>query len=192
MCLWLKFCNTLEYFYQFCKETSEKYYLQCYSGDIKDHLRKLWIYYSVLYVTKQLCEQSCPCINLSIHFFVCHSQVFHNVSLIVSSWNSQDSLPLMKQICMQKTKISSLGSRSQLWKQICPKFAPVTPVWICKWLWNDAQSLKWCKQNVLLFFIIIIIIIITFFTIIISSSSDSSSSSSIINIPAMDTGMTSA
>ena len=35
------------------------------------------------------------------------------------------------------------------------RFRTVTPVWIHKWLWNDAQSLKKCRRGVLLFFTVI-------------------------------------
>ena len=31
-------------------------------------------------------------------------------------------------------------------------FRTVTPVWIHRWTWNDAQSLKWYREGALLFF----------------------------------------
>ena len=55
---------------------------------------------------------------------------------------------------MQMVKIRYQRSRSQRWKQILPQFGcfqTVTPVWIHRQLWNDAQSLKWHRRGTLLF-----------------------------------------
>ena len=35
------------------------------------------------------------------------------------------------------------------------RFRSVTPIWIYRWLWNDAQSLKWHKRGAVLFFKVI-------------------------------------
>ena len=58
----------------------------------------------------------------------------------------------------KKNKIRNQRSQPQRSKQILPQFGrfrTVTPVWIHRWLRNDAQSLKWCRRGVLLFFKVI-------------------------------------
>ena len=53
---------------------------------------------------------------------------------------------------MHKVKVRGQRSRSQKSKQILPQFGlfrSVTPVWIHRWLPNDAQSLQWHRRGVI-------------------------------------------
>ena len=94
--------------------------------------------------------------NSSVHLSVRLSHLFYNVPIIVPSWNFQEFLPVTKVMSMQKVR----GQRSKLQrsKQILPQFRcclTVTPVWIHRWLQNNAQSLKWPKRGALLIFKVI-------------------------------------
>ena len=42
---------------------------------------------------------------------------------------------------------------SQFWPYL--GISGLTPVWIHRWLWNDAQSLKYCRRGALMFFKVI-------------------------------------
>ena len=68
---------------------------------------------SFLAATKQLNEwyflSVCPSVCLS----VCLSHLFDYVSLIVSSWNFQELLPMTEVMSMQKFKVRGQRSRSQ-------------------------------------------------------------------------------
>ena len=72
--------------------------------------------------------------------------LFHNVPLIISSWNYRMLLPLTKVISMQKVKVGGQRSRSQRSKQILPPPPnqwldwTVTPVWIEL---NWPMAMKW-------------------------------------------------
>ena len=78
-----------------------------------------------LAATKQLYIHFC----LSDCLSVCLSHLFHNVCIIVSSWNLQGLLPLAKLMSMQKVKVKGLDHRGQ--KTFCPQFGhfwTLTPV----------------------------------------------------------------
>ena len=86
--------------------------------------------------------------------YVCLWHLFHNVPVIVSSWNCQELLPLTKVISMQEIKVRCQRSRSQMSKQILTQFwccQTLTEVWIYRWLGNDTQSLQWHRRFTLLF-----------------------------------------
>ena len=120
----------------------------------------------------QWCDNECSCflivpqmINNSLYFnlrpsspknfclSVCLSVLlfhhFHNIRLIVSSGNSQESLPMTEgyakgrsqrsKVKVTEVKIPFRGLRT------------VTPVWMCLWWWNDAQSLMLFRRGTLLF-----------------------------------------
>ena len=86
---------------------------------------------------------------------VCVSHLLHYIFVIISSLNFQELLPLGQVMSMLKVKVIVQRSRSQRWKQILLQFGGfrvVTPILIHRWLWNNAQSLKWHRRGVLLFF----------------------------------------
>ena len=66
-----------------------------------------------LAATKQLKEHFCPSACPLVHSSVCLSHCFHNVSVIVSSWNRQELLSLTKVMSMQEVKVRGQRSRSQ-------------------------------------------------------------------------------
>ena len=91
------------------------------------------------------CDQAALRALLSVCPSIRLSHLFHNVPVIVSSWNFQELLPLTKVISLQKVKFRDQSSRSQMSKQILPQFGhswTVIPVWIHRWLWSDALSLQ--------------------------------------------------
>ena len=84
----------------------------------------------------------------------CH--IFDNVRVIVISWNFQELLPFTDPMSMQKVKVEGQGHRGQ--SKFCPKFGSfrtITPVWIHRWLRNDAQRLNWVRIGALWFFTVI-------------------------------------
>ena len=64
----------------------------------------------------------------------CPSHLFDYVSIIVSSWNFQELLPMTEVMSMQKVNVTEVKTQFS-------RFRTVTPVWIHIWCWNDAQSL---------------------------------------------------
>ena len=96
-----------------------------------------------LVATKQLYEWFSPSVCTSVR----PSHLFDYVSIIVSSRNFQELLPMTKVTSMQKVKVRGQWSRSQRLKKSSNLtrigcFRTVTPVWIHQWLQNDDQSLK--------------------------------------------------
>ena len=77
------------------------------------------------------CNQAALRTLLSIRLSLCLSVPFHNVPVILSSWNFQELLPQTKGMSMQKVKVRGQRSRSQRSKQIFPQFGlfrTITPV----------------------------------------------------------------
>ena len=99
--------------------------------------------YTFLAATKQLYEWSSPSICLSVCLSVCLSHLFDYVSIIVSSWNFLELLPMTKVTSMQKVKVRGQRSRSQR-STLNLSFRTVPPVWILLWRWNDAYIAWWC------------------------------------------------
>ena len=66
-----------------------------------------------LAATKQLYDWFSPSVCLSVRLSVRLSHLFHHVSIIVSSWNFQELLPMTKVTSMQKIKVRGQRSRSQ-------------------------------------------------------------------------------
>ena len=66
-----------------------------------------------LAATKQLYEWFSPSVCPSVRLSVCLSHLFDYVSIIVSSWNFQELLPVKKVTSMQKVKVRGQRSRSQ-------------------------------------------------------------------------------
>ena len=100
----------------------------------------------------------CPSVRPSVRPSVCLSvrlsHLFHYVPITVSSWNSQELLPMTKVRSMQKVKVRGRRSGSQVKNQLSC-FQTVTPVWIHIWQWDDAQSLMLLRRGALLFFKVI-------------------------------------
>ena len=92
----------------------------------------IWTYFSFLRqfltVTKQLYERSCPFVCPS----VCLLHLFHNVSFIVSSWNNYQ----WHKWCHVKGQ----SQRSIVKFTEFGHLRTLTPVWIHRWLWYDAQQ----------------------------------------------------
>ena len=101
-----------------------------------------------LAATKQLLEHFCAFVRPSL----CLLHHFHNVPVIVSSWNFQELLPTTKVMSTQsqrlKVKVTEVKTQYS-------RFRTVTPVWIWIWWWNDAQSLMLLKRGSLYFFKVI-------------------------------------
>ena len=74
---------------------------------------------SFLAATKQLYDLFSPSVCLSVRL----SHLFHHVSLMVSSWNFQELLPMTKVTSMQKVKVTEVNTQFN-------RFRTVTPVWI--------------------------------------------------------------
>ena len=75
-------------------------------------------------------------------------------------WNDAQSLRRYRRSALLFSKIVHQISRSQGTKKsqnltLIGRFRTVTPVWIHRWLWNEAQSLTWYRREVLLFFTVI-------------------------------------
>ena len=89
----------------------------------------VWLF---LPATKQLYKWYFPSVRLS--------HLFDYVSIIVSSWNFQELLPMTKVRSMQKVKVTEITTQLN-------RFWPVTPVWINIWWWNDAYSLMLLRRG---------------------------------------------
>ena len=62
-----------------------------------------------LAAAKHFCPSVCPSVRPSVRLL----HLYHNVPLIVSSWNFQDFLPMTEVMSMQKVKVRGQRSRSQ-------------------------------------------------------------------------------
>ena len=65
------------------------------------------------------------------------------------AWSSIEEVPY----CFSRSSLKfqgHTGKKSSISTQI-GRFRTVTEVWIYRWHWNDAQSLKWCRRGALLF-----------------------------------------
>ena len=76
----------------------------------------------------------CPCVCLS---GVCLSHIIHDVSVIVSSWNFQDLLPLTKVMSMQEVKVRGQSHRGQ---------NPIQPFPDCNSSLNSHMATEWCTK----------------------------------------------
>ena len=107
--------------------------------------------YTFLAATKQLYEHFSPSVRPSVH----PSQLFHNVPVIVSSWNFIGVIIIDKNDVHAKGK----GQRSNIKvtevKTIFSRFRTVTSFWIHIWQWNYAQSLILLMRGALLVFKVI-------------------------------------
>ena len=105
----------------------------------------VWIIH-FLAATKQLYKRYFSSVRPPVCPSVCHT--FFTVTLIVSSWNFQELLPMTKVRSMQKVKVTEV-------KTPLNRFRTVTLVWIHIWWWNDAHSLMLLRRGALLFFKVI-------------------------------------
>ena len=132
----------------------------------------LYVWHENIFYTPDVCDAIFSCdqvalrrllsvrlsVGRSVSLSVCLSHLFHNVPFIVSSWKFQELLPLTKVVSMQKVKVRGQRSKSHRTKKSpiltqIEFFRTVPPVWIYRWLWNDAQNLKH-KEGALLFKVI--------------------------------------
>ena len=95
---------------------------------------------AVLPVTTKLQEHFCPPVYPSVRLSVCH-----NFSQCSSDCNNMKNY-----ITIDKSDVYANGqnqrSKSERSKQILPQFESfrtVSPVWIYRWLPNDARNLQW-------------------------------------------------
>ena len=100
-------------------------------------------------VCLSVCLSVRPSVRPSVTpFSRCSSHcIIMEISWIITSYESGG---------LQKVKVRSQRSRLQKSKQILSQHGPfqtVSPVWIQRWLRNDAQSLKGHRKGTLLFFI---------------------------------------
>ena len=98
------------------------------------------------------CDQAALWMVQSVRLSVCLSHLFDYVPIIVSSWNFEELLPMIKVTSMQKgqgqrSKVKVTEVNTQL-----NHFRIVTPVWIHIWWWNYAYSLMMLRRGALLFF----------------------------------------
>ena len=104
------------------------------------HVRFMW--YLVLSCDQAALWTVCS-VRPSVHPSASH--FFYYVPAIASSCFFQESLPWPKAISIQKQKVRVKGKSHRVQKQFLHQFGflrTITPVWIDKWLWNDAHSLK--------------------------------------------------
>ena len=81
-------------------------------------------------------------------------------SLMALKWCTKLDMVLKRcSVCFPRSSIKFQGHVRETKKSLIltwiERFRTVTPVWIDRWLWNDAQSLKWYKRGTLLFFKVI-------------------------------------
>ena len=99
------------------------------------------------------CDQAALTTLQSVRLSVCPSvrlwHLFHKVSVIVSSWNFQELLPLTKVMPCKRSR--SKAKVTEVKTQLS-RFRTVTPDWIHLWWWNDAKSLMLPRRGALLFF----------------------------------------
>ena len=92
---------------------------------------------------KQVCGAACFMaaeikFSEDVRLSVCLWHLFHNVPIIVSSWNFLELLPMTEVMSKQKVKVKGQRLRSQEVTTQPNRFWTVTPVWIHKWWLNDA------------------------------------------------------
>ena len=102
----------------------------------------------ILAATKQLHDWFSPSVRPSVR----PSHLFHQVSIIVSSWNFQELLPWIEvsdvlakgQGQVSKVKVTEVNTQLS-------RFRILTPVWIHIWQWNHAHSWKQHRRGALFF-----------------------------------------
>ena len=90
---------------------------------------------------KHLYEWSCQTAHLSVRL----SHLFHNVLLILSSWNfnynSRNDIHAKGQVCPSNFKVT-VDKKSPILTQIqC--FWTITPIWIRQWMWCEIMHKAW-------------------------------------------------
>ena len=110
-------------------------------------IRQLWLSFLFLAATKQLYEwyflSVCPSVT---PFSLCsHHRIIMKFSGVIT--NDQGKVHAKGQVQRSKVKVKVTEVKTQL-----NSFRTVTPVWIHKWWWNDAQSLMLLRRGALFFF----------------------------------------
>ena len=108
-----------------------------------------------LAATKQLYKWYFPSVRPSVCLSVCLSHLFHHVPIMVSSWNFQGVITMVKSDVHakgqgQRSKVKVTEVNTQL-----SRFRTLTPVWIHIWQWNHAHSWKQHRRGALLFYKVI-------------------------------------